>query len=69
VDVCGAVMTALALAAALLGSGCGASSKPCAAWNGARAAACAVCSLPECPETVGGGEVLIDPAELGECEQ
>jgi len=62
VDVCGTVLTALALALALL-TGC-AASKPCAAWNGARAAACAVCSLPECPDEVSGGEALIDPAEL-----
>lgn len=64
VDVWGFVLTAAAIAGALLGSGCGASSKPCAAWNGARAAACAVCALPECPESVGGGEVLVDPDEL-----
>lgn len=55
-------MTVVALALALL-TGC-ASSKPCAAWNGARAAACAVCALPECAESVGGGEVLVDPDEL-----
>jgi hypothetical protein len=63
VDVCGTVLTVLAFALALL-SGCAGASKPCAAWNGARAAACAVCSLPECPESVSGGEALIDPAEL-----
>lgn len=70
VDVWGAVLTAVALAGALLGSGCGAGSKPCSAWNGARAAACAVCALPECPAEVGaGGEVLVNPAELDEaCE-
>lgn len=62
-DLYGAAFTAFVVLSLLLG-GCGASSKPCAAWNGARAAACAVCNLPSCNESVGGGEVLEEPAPV-----
>ena len=70
VDFCGALLTALALLGALLGgSGCATTGKPCSAWNAGRAAACAVCALPECGSDVGGGEVLVDPAEACESER
>lgn len=63
VDFWGALLTALALLGALLGgSGCATAGKPCSAWNAGRAAACAVCALPECGSEVGGGEVLVDPS-------
>lgn len=68
VDFWGAVLTFVALLGALFGSGCGASGKPCSAWNAGRAAACAVCALPECGSEVGGGEVLVDPAEACDAE-
>lgn len=69
VDVWGTILTAATVALALLG-GCATTGKPCSAWNAGRAAACAVCALPECGSEVGGGEVLVDPAELAEaCER
>lgn len=70
VDFWGALLTALALLGALLGgSGCATTGKPCSAWNAGRAAACAVCALPECGSEVGGGEVLVDPSEACESER
>lgn len=64
VDFWGAVLTAFALLGALLGSGCATGGGACSAWNTGRAAACAVCALPDCgtSEVGAGGDVLVDPA-------
>jgi hypothetical protein len=71
VDFWGALLTAVALAGALLGSGCGATGSACSAWNTGRAAACAVCALPDCgtSEVGAGGDVLVDPACVVEVEE